>query len=350
MAQPRYNFTATLLNSGRVLIVGGQVMTTAEGGRTTAAVEIFDPATARFSNAASLGSARAGHVAVLMKDGRVLVAGGYTGVGIGVIGTAEIYDPVTDSWQLIAPLNSSRAQAAALRLPNGKVLVLGGGLGASSAGSQTGLVEAEIFDASAGQWSSAGEMAFGRPNYPTATLLRDGRVLVVGGRDLWRSVDERVENSEIYDPIANRWCSAQINARSGARQSHSATLLPDGRVLVAGGTQAHVAVSYADLYDPARDSWTGVPNMSEARCGQAGVSLPSGAVLVIGSNCGWPDQSASNEVFEPWANRWVPADSLSVPRGMIQAVVLPDGSIIALGGMAPPGAPSAIAEMIRPGV
>lgn len=325
-------------------------MTTAEGGRTTSLVEIFDPATGLFSNAASLGSPRAGHVAVLLKDGRVLVAGGYTGVGVGAIGTAEIYDPIADSWQLTAPLHSPRAQAAALRLPDGKVLVVGGGLGASSAGTQDGVFEAEIFDPTTSVWSSAARMAVGRPNYPTATLLRDGRVLLVGGRDLSRSQDQTMENSEIYDPVAKRWCSTQPNTRSGARQSHSATLLPDGRVLIAGGIQAGVAVSYVDIYDPVRNTWTAAPNMREARCGHAAIPLSTGAVMVIGGNCGWPDQSSANEMYEPWANRWVPAGSLSVPRGMIQAVLLPDGSIFAPGGMAPPGSPSSLVELFRPAV
>jgi hypothetical protein len=350
MSVARLDFTATLMTEGRVLIVGGrtQPFAYAPSGSPTAQVEIFDPATKRFSAAASLGVARSGHTATLLPSGKVLVAGGDG----GGLGTAEIYDPSSGGWTATAPMNYRRTDHAAALIAFGKVLVTGGSastyIGISPGGSAAAKLPAEIYDPSADQWSTVATPAFDRPVRPTATVLRDGRVLVVGGQYMWNSPDEAKESSEIYDPIFNTWTATTPEVRTGARQFHTATLLSSGRVLVAGGMRDLHATGFAVVYDPASDSWTQLPNMNGNRCGQGAQLLSSGRVLVVGGGCGWPDQAGSAEELDPAANRWFSVATLQNPRGSIQLIALANGDVLAAGGMQPAGAPTPIAELFTP--
>jgi hypothetical protein len=280
----------------------------------------------------------------------VLVAGGYTSLGIQALSSTEIYNPANNSWTPGAPMGLGRAQAAAVLLKNGRVLVVGGGtMGFMGTGTQPAGTMAEIYDPAKDAWTPAGNMAYGRAVYPTATLLPDGRVLVVGGRALFNTPETAVERSEVFDPSKNRWSVVSPNNRTGARQDQSATLLPNGDVLIAGASPApDASVSYSDLFSPKTNSWISLPNMHNARCGQGAVLLPTGNAMVIGGGCGWSDQTSGVEEFN-WATKtWTQVAPLSAPRGRIQAVVLADGSVLALGGLAPASSTSAIVELFRP--
>ena len=349
MSTPRVNFTATLLKSGKVLIVGGQFEWVVPGN-TTDSVEMYDPTSQKFTNAASLGSPRAGQTATLLSDGRVLVAGGYTSLGIQALTSTEIYNPANDTWSPGAPMSLGRAQAAAVPLKNGTVLVVGGGqTGVMGTGTQPAGTLAEIYDPAKDAWTPAGNLAYGRAVHPTATLLADGRVLVVGGRALFNTPENAVERSEIFDPSNNRWSAVPANNRTGARQDHSATLLANGDVLIAGGSPVpDAALSYSDLFSPKTNSWISVPNMRSSRCGQAAVLLPTGNAMVIGGGCGWSNQTSSVEEFNWSTKTWTEVAPLSIQRGRIQAVVLADGSVLALGGLAAGNNTSAMAELFSP--
>jgi Kelch motif len=349
MSTPRVNFTATLLKSGKVLVVGGQIELVVPG-TTTNTVEIYDPTSRSFTKAASLGSPRAGQTATLLPDGRVLVTGGYTSLGIQALSSVEIYDPANDTWTPGAPMSLGRAQAAATLLKDGRVLVVGGGTtGFMGTGTQPAGTLAEIYDPAKDAWKPAGNMIYGRAVYPTATLLADGRVLVVGGRALFNTPETAVEHSEIFDPSTNRWSAVPANNRTGARQDQSATLLPNGDVLVAGGSPVpDASVSYSDLFSPKTSSWVSIPNMDNARCGQGAVLVPTGNAMVIGGGCGWSVQTAAVEEFNWATETWTAVAPLSAPRGRIQAVVLADGSVLALGGLAPSSSTSATVELFSP--
>ena len=350
MSTPRLDFTATLMTNGRVLIVGGrtQSFAYAVAGAPSAQVEIFDPATKRFSAAASLGVARSGHTATLLASGKVLVAGGDG----GGLGTAEIYDPSSGHWTATSPMNYRRTDHAAALVAGGKVLVTGGSastyIGISPGGSATAKLPAEIYDPIADLWSTMATPAFDRPVRPTATVLKDGRVLVVGGQYMWNSPDEAKENSEIYDPTINTWTATTPEVRTGARQFHSATLLPSGQVLIAGGMRDLQATGFAVVYDPASNSWTQLPNMNGDRCGQGAQLLSSGRVLRVGGGCGWPDQTGSTEELDPAANRWFIVASLPSLRGSLQLVALSDGQVLGVGGMEQAGMPTALTELFTP--
>lgn len=121
-------------------------------------------------------------------------------------------------------------------------------------------------------------MAEGRAG-PTATLLPDGRVLFVGGTDSGNSLGNALASAEIYDPATGRWSGAA--SMHTARQYHTATLLLDGTVLVAGGagsTGSNTAT--AEVYDPAHDTWSAIGDMYEDRAGHSATLLPNGNVLV----------------------------------------------------------------------
>jgi N-acetylneuraminic acid mutarotase len=240
MRRFRYQHAAVLLSNGKVLAVGG-VSATVEA---TATVELYDPASDSWADAGSMAAERAGSSAVLLADGRVLVAGGfvldpYARTRIPA-STAEIYDPQTDRWSPAGPMHTARFGHTITLLPDGRVLVTGGH-------GDDNLASAEIYDPRTNSWSLTGLLSTPRDGH-TATLLHNGKVLVVGG---FSSESSRAPlgTAELFDPLANSWSPAASLAI--ARSGHAATLLRDGRVLVAGGSDQAGPLASVELYDPA---------------------------------------------------------------------------------------------------
>jgi hypothetical protein len=290
----------------------------------------------------------------LLQSGKVLVVGGYTRIGSPGLSTAEIYDPATGQWTAVALMHHVRTGHAAVLIEGGKVLVVGGNdappLGISPGGSAPAHIAPEIYDPSTDTWSVMAMPVLDRPVHPTATLLRDGRVLVVGGQYMLNSPDESAERSELFSPTSDAWSSVPPETRGGARQFHSATLLATGQVLIAGGMRSLHPIGSAVLYDPTSNAWIPVPDMTENRCGQAAQLLPTGKrVLMVGSGCGWAEQSAIAEEYDSGSNRWFAVASLAAPRGRIVAVVLADGRVVAFGGSMPAGNPTDVVEVFIPG-
>jgi hypothetical protein len=168
MAVGRFLHTATQLQDGRVLIVGG-VLTSASDPVATA--EVYDPTTGTFTMTGAMATARERHTATLLADGRVLIVGGTTSTGTTATATAEVYDPSTGSFSVVGSMAEARTFHTATLLPNGKVLVAGGGDENSSA---------EVYDPGTSSFSITGGMEIGRSGH-TATLLPNGSVLVAGG-------------------------------------------------------------------------------------------------------------------------------------------------------------------------
>ncbi len=181
---------------------------------------------AGFSNAAPMNVARYNHTATLLPNGKVLVAAGGTMSG-SVTNSAELYDPTLNSWSITGSLTYARQICTATLLPSGKVLVVGGTNAGSSAYNS-----AELFDPATNTWSATGSLANGRANH-TATLLQNGQVLVVGGQGMPGVYTSAIGAAEIYNPSTNTWSSAGNLAT--ARFNHTATLLSNGKVLVVGG-------------------------------------------------------------------------------------------------------------------
>ena len=215
--------------------------------------------------------------------------------------SAVIYDPATETWSATGPLAQGRGGHTATLLPDGRVLVAGGyAVAADRSKPDSVLGSAEIYDPATGTWSATGPLAEGRSDH-TATLLADGRVLVAGGYVVCCGSlrpDRAVGSAEVYDPATGTWSATGPLAEGRGR--HTATLLSDGRVLVAGGcADSLLALASAELYDPMRRSWTAAASMDEGRCGFAAVLLKDATVLVAGGYIGEFGSPSPTELYDP---------------------------------------------------
>jgi len=318
MSTARTHQTATLLRDGRVLVVGGQ--TPFNGVVATA--ELYDPTTGQWGMTGPMTAPRAGQTATLLPDGRVLVAGGFNDSAPSgtALAAAELYDPATRSWRPTAGMSSGRWGQTATLLRDGTVLVAGGFFGAASPAQA--LASAEIYDPATGQWRGAMPMAVARGNH-TATLLRDGRVLVAGGGSAL---------AELYDPASGQWRGA--GRMSTNRYGHTATLLRDGRVLVAGGF-AHGAVASTEIYNPTTGRWAAAGQLATARFDHTAALLPDGRALIVGGarDNGPAGALRSAEVFDPAHQRWQGGPSLRVARARYTTTTLRDGTLLVTGGV-----------------
>lgn len=223
MQVARTSHTATLLGSGKVLLVGGS------GATASTSAELFDPSTGTFTAlSAALHAPRERHTATLLTDGRVLIEGGTGGAP-----SAELFDEGSATFVVTGAPSFPRSHHTATLLQNGKVLFAGGFNGFASYPMGV-LAAAELYDPSAGTFASAGTLVTAREQH-TATLLLDGRVLFVGGGAT--AANTRVGTPEFYDPDAGTFDSRpeQINT---VRELHTATRLNNGKVLVTGGAGA----------------------------------------------------------------------------------------------------------------
>jgi hypothetical protein len=291
-------------------------------------------AQAAWSGAAPLSNGRYDHTATALKDGRVLVTGGYDG---GALGTARLYDPATNQWSDAAPMHFARHGHAAVLLHSGKVLVAGGyAPSADPASPASGYTRtAEIYDPAANTWTQAANMSKGRFQ-PTMTVLPDGRVLVAGGAgDIVTADGVRaavpLDSAEIYDPQTDSWSDAPPMA--AARTLHTATLLPDGDVLVAGGGgDGSGDLRSAELYDPAANSWSPTGPLAEAHDAATATALPGGDVLLAGGDGADGHALASAEVYRPESGTWHTVASMPAARESAAAAPLDDGTVLVAGG------------------
>ncbi|MBA3913157.1 MAG: hypothetical protein H0X25_04745 [Acidobacteriales bacterium] len=263
----------------------------------------------------------------VMRDGKVLTAGGNLG-GVGaVFPWAQVYDPVANKWTATPDMKSPRNGLSGTTLPSGKVLLAGGSNGGNGV-KLTILTSAELYDPAKNNFTLArGKMAVGRM-YHSATLMGNGKVLLAGGINGYYISIRYItctNTAEVYDPATQTFSSA--GTLSAPRCGHTATLLPDGRVMVAGGTDGKILLNTADIYDPATNTWTAGANMSVARDYFSAAVLSGGKVLVTG-----PDTSA--EIFDPVSNTWTTAGGTQFTYGANAAATLLNGEVLLVGGPA----------------
>ena len=330
--------TATLLPDGRVLVAGGRSISNMGVPVALDSAEIYDPATKIWTVTGSLTKPRVWPTATLLPNGRVLVVGGDWSFG-----TAELYDPATGTWTPTGSLNTPRDGFTATLLATGQVLVAGG-----VDNSDATLNSAELYDPSTETWSFTSNLVTAR-FFHTATPLADDRILVGAGwtDDFFQTV---TSTAELYDPIAGTWSStARLNE---ARVFHTATRLPDGKVLIAGGYRHNLiripgspgtfyvptSLDQAELFDPVTGTWEIVASPNGARQQHTATLLPDGKVLVAG---GFDYNARLNvrdtEVYDPTTGTWTNAASLGSARYNHTATLLPDRSVLVVGGDGPEG-------------
>jgi len=296
----RYSHTATLLNNGWVLVAGG----IDSWNSPIYIAEIYKPETGGFVRTGDMKVSRAGHKAELLDDGRVLVAG-----GAGNYNSCEIFDPASGTWALTGSQHSNRAQFAVTLLSNGKVLTAGG---VNWSVSPYYSKSCEIFTPNAnpanGTWANTGDLNVARYMFPVA-LMPDGIVLAAGGSNMtgW------LNTAEYFDPLENSGEGAWISTGSltQARMRHTATCLKNGRVLVAGGqgqatTGEAIPLTSAELFNPASESWDAAPPLTTARMDHTATLLADGKVLVAGGDDGNGIPLQSAEIYNP-SYVWCPA-------------------------------------------
>jgi len=314
MLQGRSNHTATLLQTGKVLVVGG--VATGIGGLDTA--EIYDPTSGTWAATGSISPARRSHTASVLPTGRVLIAGGSDG-GTLIDSPPQVYDPNTGTWIATGQLLQNRTSHTATTLPSGKVLVTGG------SANSTKLAQAELYDPLTGAWAPATSMSTARL-YNTATLLASGLVLVSGGV----SNPDTLATAELYDPVSDSWSST--GSMSQGRGTHTASVLASGKVLVLGGISSGLQPSPpdAEIYDPASGTWTATPSMSLPRW--LHVAAPLGVGVLVAGGSDTTGAYATAEIFNETAGTWSPVGNMSAARRQATATQLPSGAVLIAGG------------------
>jgi N-acetylneuraminic acid mutarotase len=303
----------TPLQNGKVLVVGGS----GNGSDGSFTAELYDPATGRWTLTGSLNDARDWHTATLLSDGKVLVTGGRSADYTVDLASVELYDPATGSWTRTNSLTGRRFWHTATLLPNGKVLVAGGYKTGNPSATYS---DAQLYDPASGTWSATGSMS--GPRYlHTATLLTNGQVLVAGG-DMVSGT-----SAELYVPSTGMWTNT--GSITVGRGMHTATLLTNGLVLVTGGQYASPTV---ELYDPASGTWSTNGPMSVPRWWHTATLLANGHVLVVGGSTYTANSLASTEVFDPNTGYWTAASSLNIPRSDHTASFLANGRALVAGG------------------
>jgi len=301
------NPSATLLQTGKVLVAGGDL------GSLIVQInnaQLYDPATHSWSATGKMTSNRGGHSGVLLPNGQVLMAGGTNGnIGangydLAILKSAELYNPATGKFSATGKMATARMYESATLLPNGKVLVSGGlNVYKPRLRYATATATAELFDPTNGTWSSAGRMNAMR-SYHSSTILQNGKVLVVGAG-----------TADLYDPATNTWTATAPPASKYT--GNPAVMLQNGKVLVASAT------ANAELYDPATGAWSPTGSLASAHSGGM-VLLANGKALIYGPSAA--------ELYDPVSNTWSATGSLLNSRTGAPITLLQDGRALVTGG------------------
>ena len=315
---------ATLLSTGKVLIAGGANITPC--CTDLASAELYDPTAGTFSLTGSMSIAHTRGTATLLPNGKVLVAGGWNGGSVNA--SAELYDPTAGAFSATGAMGTGRQNFTATLLSSGKVLVTGG---TNTASGTTVVGPAEVYDPASGNFSVSGSMVTPRESH-NATLLSTGQVLITGGSD---SSGTPLASAELYDPVSGTFTptgSTSIN-RTGA----SAALLTNGKVLIAGGTTTGgTYLASAEVYDPSTGTFSPTGPMTTARSeGENHITtalLSNGKVLIAGGNTTGGTFLAAAELYDPATGTFSATGSMATARFDFFISPLPTGTILVAGG------------------
>lgn len=399
MTTPRAQHTATLLPGVGVLLTGGAGPLNYHGSANViqASAEIF--AGTSFYSSGSMASARAGHAAVHLGNGQVLICGGSDPAGPGPLASAEIYSQAVPGFQPAGNMAIARTNLAAVATGDGGVFVCGGTSTVASGGE---VASSELFDPlfrlsksllpqarerfTATRLGTANAIVIGGRNYTgqptslapvllyqgandtftqigaiatprfdhTATLLSSpDRILIVGGGAT--PVVDQLASAELFDIGSSSLLT--VGQPTSARSKHTATLLPNGKVLIAGGAFNGAPLNTAELYDPSTNSFSATGGMTYGRFGHSATLLPSGNVLFAGGMStdsaipGGTGITFTTEIYEPGTGLFTlqpQPNRMLVNRSFHTATVLGNGQILFAGGLSVSIQPTAAAELYNP--
>lgn len=298
--------TVVVLNNGNVLAVGGSAAGALNGSPY---VVEYDPVARQLPlDAPMLTTGRQQPVVIQLKDGRVLVAGGVTNPGgdditaATALDSAEIFDPVSTTWTPAAPMLHPRSGASAALLSDGKVLVVGG-VGLNPWPKVEAWDSGEVYDPATNTWTPTGPIGpAGDPSvsgffYMGLARLHNGRVLAIGGTTRTGAVASVFS----FDESTNAW--TEMAPLTAPRYFPLVAVLPDGRVLAAGGYGATIVngaaawLTSSEIYDPATNTWAFAGDVGSTASNRAIAQLPNGNVLLIGgASFNGTSTSCTNEV------------------------------------------------------
>jgi IPT/TIG domain/Bacterial Ig-like domain (group 2)/Galactose oxidase, central domain/Kelch motif len=308
----------------------------ATSGSTT--VQVTGPT---FFRVGRLHTSRYAHTATRLPDGKVLIAGGQDSATNSVLSSAELYDPALGTFTPTGNMITSRRDHTATLLPNGLVLIAGGFHYLPDVESPA---FAELYDPGTGMFSFAGWMVSAH-FFHTATLLDNGSVLVAGGHYL--TEDGGGDSpTEIYNPALGEF--SQTGDLAAPRMSHAATRLADGKVLVVGGSDSNGSpLAGAEVYDPVAGVFSPGGTLGKPRQSPSATLEADGHVLVVGRSDGCTGACPS-EIFDPVARTFSATASETIDRAYHVAAPLPNGKVLVIGGQEASGNTTGTAEVFDP--
>jgi hypothetical protein len=323
--------SASLTSLGSQTITATDTATASITGSSSAIEVATNSNVHGFHPTGDMETERSEHTATLLADGKVLITGGFNSTDS--LATAELYDPATGIFTPTGTMTTSRFSHAATLLAhgpaatNGKVLITGGSNASFDSGSNasSALATAEIFDPATGTFTATGAMKEMRFEH-TATLLANGKVLLAGGT---------ADNvAELFDPATGSFTSTGVLI-VGGRWGCTATLVKDGTVLIAGGRDAEdvfdaFPLNNAELFNPGTGTFTATGLMTQFRYGHTADLLNNGKVVLTGGNNG--DAVWDAELFDPTTGTFSATSPMNSPRVHHTATLLNDGTLLVAGG------------------
>lgn len=295
-----------------------------------------------FTRGLNMTSPRFIHRTAKLLDGRVLLTGGEVANAPAAVITnsVDIFHPADNSISAAAPMTIRRWSHTATTLADGRVLVTGGRTGSTSANGVV-LATAEVYDPATNEWTeTAGPMNVARRSH-TATLLPDGKVLIAGGGNgVSTTTSLPIQSVELYDPATGLF--TVVGNMLMPRSAHSAILLDDGTVLISGGSTGAGTLyptNTAELYNPATNSFTAVGPMNYSHLAQLPGKLRDGRVVQGSSYYNDTHTSAGgritseSEMYDPVARSFAPIAPMYKQRIDIGALGLLDGTLLVAGGV-----------------
>jgi Kelch motif len=355
LTTPRAGAFVSTLDNGRVLVAGGW-----SGGHVVATAELYDPSTRTFSPTGSMAQSHGWSAARSAKlpDGRVLVAGGYNDATGAALATAELYDPASGTWSPTGSMASARENNSLVPLADGRVLVFGGWSAITAlspdhseiAVSGAPTSSAEIYDETTGVWTPAGS-APGAVAYAAAELLKDGEVLVAAGSA--GSVTAGSRSAELFSVASDGGdggaftAVGMLPAATIAYWGSSLFALPDGTALfvTASSNTASFAGGPLALFSPSANTFA--PVGADLIAGTQGISLAGGDVfLLTGGTSG--TATTQTEVYRASTGTWQHSGSMTVTHPSTRLALLNDGSVLVIGGRPGTGAAIATVDLCHP--